>query len=34
MSFCFLHDTLQLDPSHDLRRCRDINALAIACIGS
>jgi CubicO group peptidase (beta-lactamase class C family) len=31
MSFCFLHDTLQLDPSHDLRRCRDLNALAIAC---
>jgi CubicO group peptidase (beta-lactamase class C family) len=32
MSFCFLHDTLQLDPSHDLRRCRELNALAIACI--
>jgi CubicO group peptidase (beta-lactamase class C family) len=31
LSFCFLHDTLQLDPSHDLRRCRDLNALAIAC---
>jgi CubicO group peptidase (beta-lactamase class C family) len=31
LSFCFLHDTLQLDPSHDLRRCREINALAIAC---
>ena len=31
MSFCFLHDTLQLDPSHDLRRCREVNALAIAC---
>jgi hypothetical protein len=23
---------LQLDPSHDLRRCRDLNALAIACV--
>jgi CubicO group peptidase (beta-lactamase class C family) len=34
MSFSFLHDTLQLDPSHDLRRCRDLNALAVACIGS
>jgi CubicO group peptidase (beta-lactamase class C family) len=34
MSFCFLHDTLQLDPSHDLRRSRDLNALAIACGGS
>jgi len=32
MSFCFLHDTLQLDPSHDLRRCRELNALASACI--
>lgn len=32
LSFCFLHDTLQLDPSHDLRRCRDLNALAIACV--
>ena len=32
MSFCFLHDTLQLDPSHDLRRCRELNALAIACV--
>ncbi|MEP7203899.1 MAG: serine hydrolase domain-containing protein [Ilumatobacteraceae bacterium] len=31
MSFSFLHDTLQLDPSHDLRRCRELNALAIAC---
>ena len=31
LSFSFLHDTLQLDPSHDLRRCRDLNALAIAC---
>jgi CubicO group peptidase (beta-lactamase class C family) len=31
LSFCFLHDTLQLDPSHDLRRCRELNALAIAC---
>jgi CubicO group peptidase (beta-lactamase class C family) len=31
LSFCFLHDTLQFDPSHDLRRCRDLNALAIAC---
>ena len=31
MSFCFLHDTLQLDPGHDLRRCRELNALAIAC---
>jgi CubicO group peptidase (beta-lactamase class C family) len=31
ISFCFLHDTLQLDPSHDLRRCRELNALAIAC---
>ena len=34
MSFCFLHDTLHLDPSRDLRRCRELNALAIACIGS
>lgn len=34
LSFCFLHDTLQLDPSHDLRRCRDLNALAIACVRS
>ena len=34
MSFCFLHDTLQLDPSHDLRRCRELNALAIACVAS
>jgi CubicO group peptidase (beta-lactamase class C family) len=32
LSFCFLHDTLQLDPSHDLRRCRDLNALAMACV--
>ncbi|MGZ4772973.1 MAG: serine hydrolase, partial [Ilumatobacteraceae bacterium] len=32
LSFCFLHDTLQLDPSHDLRRCRELNALAIACV--
>jgi CubicO group peptidase (beta-lactamase class C family) len=32
LSFCFLHDTLQRDPSHDLRRCRDLNALAIACV--
>jgi CubicO group peptidase (beta-lactamase class C family) len=32
LSFCFLHDTIQLDPSHDLRRCRELNALAIACI--
>ncbi|MEP7045196.1 MAG: serine hydrolase domain-containing protein [Ilumatobacteraceae bacterium] len=32
MSFCFLHDTLQLDPSHDLRRCRELNALAMACV--
>ena len=32
MSFCFLHDTLQLDPGHDLRRCRDLNALAMACV--
>jgi CubicO group peptidase (beta-lactamase class C family) len=32
MSFCFLHDTLQLDPSRDLRRCRDLNALALACV--
>jgi CubicO group peptidase (beta-lactamase class C family) len=32
LSFCFLHDTLQLDPSHDLRRCRDLNALALACV--
>ena len=31
MSFCFLHDTLQLDPSQDMRRCRELNALAIAC---
>lgn len=31
LSFCFLHDTLQLDPSHDLRRCRELNALALAC---
>ena len=31
LSFSFLHDTLQLDPSHDLRRCRELNALAIAC---
>jgi CubicO group peptidase (beta-lactamase class C family) len=34
LSFCFLHDTLQLDPSHDLRRSRDLNALAIACARS
>jgi CubicO group peptidase (beta-lactamase class C family) len=34
LSFCFLHDTLQLDPSHDLRRCRELNALAIACARS
>ena len=32
LSFSFLHDTLQLDPSHDLRRCRELNALAIACV--
>ncbi|MEP7113771.1 MAG: serine hydrolase domain-containing protein [Ilumatobacteraceae bacterium] len=32
LSFCFLHDTLQFDPSHDLRRCRELNALAIACV--
>jgi CubicO group peptidase (beta-lactamase class C family) len=32
LSFCFLHDTLQLDPGHDLRRCRELNALAIACV--
>lgn len=31
LSFCFLHDTLQLDPSEDFRRCRELNALAIAC---
>ena len=31
LSFCFLHDTLQLDPSRDLQRCRELNALAIAC---
>jgi CubicO group peptidase (beta-lactamase class C family) len=34
LSFCFLHDTLQLDPSHDLRRCRDLNALALACVSA
>ncbi len=31
LSFCFVHDTLQLDPRADLRRCRDLNALALAC---
>ena len=34
LSFCFLNDTLQLDPRHDLRRCRDLNALAVACVAS
>jgi CubicO group peptidase (beta-lactamase class C family) len=31
LSFCFLHDTMQLDPGHDLRRSRELNSLAIAC---
>ena len=31
LSFCFLHDTLQQDPTHDFLRSRDLNALALAC---
>jgi len=31
MSFCFLHDTLDQDPGAELLRCREINALALAC---
>ena len=31
LSFCFLHDTLQLDPRADLLRSSDLNALALAC---
>jgi len=31
LSFCFLHDTLQLDPSADFLRASDLNALALAC---
>lgn len=31
-SFCFLHDTLHQDPIAEHRRCREVNALALACL--
>jgi CubicO group peptidase (beta-lactamase class C family) len=32
LSFSFLHDTLDQDPVNEMRRSREINALAAACV--
>lgn len=34
ISFCFLHDTISLDPSDDYLRSRHLNALALACVSA
>jgi CubicO group peptidase (beta-lactamase class C family) len=34
LSFCFLHDTLQLDPRADFLRARELNALVVDCVRS
>lgn len=34
LSFCFLHDTISLDPSDDFLRSRTLNALALDSVGA